>query len=220
MTIPSYDQRLGAEDLQWAVYKLLFNNLNAAIDAEAVRGQAIDAAYNTLTGRHLALVKLDRIPSLHFHMGHRPSLIESPPSEWPALTVMTYGANASPSGVGMDDADVTRLNISIECIVHSGPYDVDHNGMTLHDRDNDPEDVVERRIKRTAEAIHATIIAGRDLDGTPFFPGDNPPTTTWGEVFIRDGDAAGTDRKGRYYWQGVRFQYNYDKTSFYDVDQA
>jgi hypothetical protein len=211
------DLRIGAEDLQWGLFEALFNNLNAKLAEEEARGQQLDSAFNILTERGLVPVTLDRFDPAHFHTGHRPSLIESSPEEWPALAVMTFAAGPSPLQTA-DQMTATRLTASIECITHAGPYDIDAQGKI----DEDGEVIVDRKIKRTAEAIHAVVAEHRYLDGY-VFPDEETPTITWGEVFIRDG-AGGIDADGRYFWQGVRLQYNYNKNSSipfgFDVDQS
>lgn len=213
----STDLRIGAEDLQWGLFQALYKNLNTKLGVEEARGQQLDSAFNTLTSRRLVIVSLDRFDPDHFHMGHRPSLIESSPDEWPALAVMTFAAGPS-SLQTADQMTATRLTASIECITHAGPFTVNAQGKI----DEDGEEIVDRKIKRTAEAIHAVIAEHRYLDGY-VFPDEETPTVTWGEVFVRDG-RSGTDAEGRYLWQGVRLQYNYNKNSSipfgFDLDQV
>lgn len=212
------DSRLGVDDLQWLVFRALFTDLNAAIQDEETRGHVIDDAFNQLTGRRLVAIELDRIRDDNFHMGHRPSLIIAPVSEWPAVAVKTDGVSGSPINANLDQASSSRLVVSIECIVHAGPYKVGGDGQVIGRDKDDGEERVDRRIRRTAEAIHKVMLANRELGGY-FSPADQQPTVTFGEVFIRDGSVDGSDRDGRYFWQGVRFQYNYDKTIFF-TDQS
>lgn len=220
--------RLGVENLQWQVFQLIFNRLNAALAEEQDRGFLIDDAFNELTGRGLVHTRLDPIAKGNFHMGHRPSLIEAPVSEWPAVAVMAYSSVPSPVNGALDQSDSNRITLSIECIVHAGPYTVGGDGRlatsggagkgTASFTRHDGEEAVDRKIKRTAEAIHVVMVEGR-FTPSPFFPSETPPTITFGEVFIRDGATDGTDQLGRYFWQGVRFQYTYDKTTGFSVDQ-
>lgn len=206
--------RIGAEDLQWLVFKTLFRDLNAAIEEEETRGHTIDDYFNQLTGRTYKRVKLDRIRPENFHSGHRPSLIEAPPSEWPAIAVMAF--NSIGGGfAGTDRSDENIITLSVECIAHAGPFDVNSNGIVVTSDDKDPEEEVDRKIKRTTEAIHTVIARNRDLDGN-FAPTDSPPNIVWGDVFIRDAEV-GNGEFGRYYWQGVRLQYTYHSSSFFDI---
>ena len=89
----------------------------------------------------------------------------------------------------------------------SDPFKIGADGLVLANGD-DPEEQVDRRIKRTAEAIHKTMARHRDMNGE-VVPTDRPPSVTWGDVFIRDAQVGKDSEIGRYFWQGVRFQYTY-----------
>lgn len=208
------DNRIGAEDLQWQVFQVIYSKLNAAIAAEGVRGDDIDTAFNALTGRQLDGVTVDQIDPDNFHMGHRPSLIESPVSNWPAIAVMAYSSVQSPIDFDLDQAMTSRVSVSIEFITAAGPYKVGADGQIVVSPRDDAEETVDRKLKRAAEAIQVVMLANRELGGY-HRPSDQAPTITFGEVFIRDGAGDGTDREGRYFWQGVRFQYTYDKTTWF-----
>ena len=209
-----YQIRVGAEDLQWLIFQSLFNELNAAIDEEETRGYTLDDAFNTLTGRTLRRVKLDRIRPENFHLGHRPSLIEAPPSEWPAVTVMAF--NSTGAGFpGTDRSDENVITVSIKCIAHAGPFEITGSGIVALSDDKDPEEEVDRKIKRPSEALHKAVARHRDLDGN-FTPTENPPSIIWGDVFIKDVEI-GQGVAGRYYWQGVRMQYTFLSSSFHDI---
>jgi hypothetical protein len=225
--------RLGAEDLQWQVFRWMFDDLNDKIVEEAARQRQLDADFNALTGRRLVVVTVEQIDRANFHLGHRPSLIESPISDWPALAVMTYSSVPSPVNSNLDRADSNRIAVSIECIVNGSVHRVAPDGKismqggagrgtaAIPDptASFDAEEEVDRRLKRTAEAIHAVMTAHHD-DGSQFVFSETPPTITFGEVFVRDATIDRDDTSGRVLWQGVRFQYMFDKTTWFDTDQS
>ena len=105
-----YQIRLGAEDLQYLVFRSLFQNLNEYIDEEETRGQTLDDYFNQLTGRSLKKIKLERVHPNNFHLGHRPSLIEAPVDEWPAVAVMTF-SSAGDRYEGTDRADANVMTL-------------------------------------------------------------------------------------------------------------
>lgn len=209
-----YQIRIGAEDLQWLVFKSLFTGLNTAIDEEETRGHTLDDYFNLLTGRTLTHVKLDRIRPENFHTGHRPSLIDAPPREWPAVAVMAFTSTGA-GFAGTDRSDENVITVSIECIVHAGPFEVAADGSVALSDDKDPEEEVDRKVKRTSEAIHRVMARSRDLDGN-FTPTNTPPSIIWGDVFIKDAEI-GKGVAGRYYWQGVRMQYTFLSSSYFDI---
>lgn len=202
--------RLQAEDLELAIFRVLYEDLNAALTQESTRGTEIDNDFFLITGRGGVSASLEPFAPDNFHKGHRPSMILAPVSEYPSLAVMCYLANPAASQ-SHDQTDSLRLTCSIEAIVRSGPYPED-------DRAGTGEDIVNRRAKRTGEAIHRVISSRRALDGD-FMPAQEPPVVRWGEVFERDEMVEG--RGARWYWQGVRLQYVYDSVAEFapDVDQ-
>lgn len=214
MTVTQLDSRLGAEDVQFSVFSLLVENLNDAIDVENARQAArIDGPFETLTGRGLGTITAEHVDLANFHMGHRPSMIDAPSINYPSVTVMAYTTSPAPTNVGMDHQRDHSIVLAVECLVKSDP-------VPLDDDSSDGEEVVERRVKRTGEAIAYVVAMNRDLDGYVFAP-TQEPVVSWGEVFARDEVIDGTDE--RFFWQGVRLQYTYGKTSpifNLNIDQA
>lgn len=199
------DARIGSEDLHWGIFQVLAANVNTVIATEETRGYVIDDAFETMTGRGLGRVSLERVDvAKNIHMGHRPSLIDAPADEYPSIAVMTYLSNQSPRNLGLDHAREAALTVSIECLVKAGPYDDDDRGIS------DGEEIVNRRVQRTAEAIQQVMLAKRELSGYEL-PDSTEPIISWGEVFAKadlSDDSAGPRR---FYWQGVRLQYVYLK---------
>lgn len=209
-----HDARLGIEDLQLAVLTILVNQLNGVIDDENARGATTDAAYQSLTGWGLGTVVAEHVAIDNFHPGHRPSMIDAPIDQYPSVAVMAYTTQQSPTNIGMDHQRDVSILLSIECLVKSDPEELDDYNVS------DGEEIVERRIKRTAEAIHTVMAANRPLTGYVYDP-NLEPTVTFGEVFARNDRNDGANY--RFYWQGVRFQFTFIKTNkLYGVsiDQA
>lgn len=198
------DKSIGAEELQLAIYTELFQNINAYLATEQTTGQVRDGALASLNGRVLVPVTLELFDPANMHYGHRPSMIEAPVESYPSFAVACYSATAEGSSSQNDEVDIFNLRCAVECIVKSGPFGPD-------DAVGDGEDIVDRRIKRTAEAIHS-VIGDSESPGGKFLPADLPPTVNWGDIFARDGNS---DNE-RYYWQGVRMEYIFKKFAAFD----
>ncbi len=202
------DNRLGAESFQYRCFEALFRNINTEVAVEQAIGQALDAAYNTLTGRNITPEVIELFLDANIHYGHRPSMIEAPVSEYPSLCVFSY--RNSPSGQSSDITSKSNIQVAVECIVKS-------DGYNAEDRSGVAEEQVGRRIKRTAEAINNVMQkhAATQAYSVP------PPVVVWGEIFRRNEDSGSGLA---YYWQGVRLEYVFQKqnveTFAPDIDQA
>lgn len=202
------DNRIGVEDLQLSVFKTMQTYLNTYIAAEETRGLALDAEV-VVAGGNSVSVALEPFEGRYVHYGHRPSMIEAPVTEYPSMSIMTY--SAGPAGVNQaaDYGSSLILRCAVEFIVKSGPYDAD-------DREGVGEDIVGRRAKRTAEAIHRLMQDHAALDGK-FLPPEGPPLFTFGDIFEREEDGE-TVTGARWYWQGVRIEFTYLKQSVFGND--
>lgn len=205
------DNRIGAEDLQLAIYSQLFQRINDYVAAEETRGQTVvDAALTALNGRVQVPVTLELFDSGSIHFGHRPSMIEAPVERYPSMSVMTYNATPAASNATADYGHSLGLRTAIEAIVKSDGYGID-------DEAGIGEDIVNRRIKRTGEAIHK-LMQDYQAPGGLFFPPETPPTIIWGDIFARDSGEDENNQR-RYYWQGVRMEYIYLKQTVFGIDQ-
>jgi hypothetical protein len=200
------DNRVGAEDLQLGIFKMMHEHANTYLAEEEIRGNTLDAEVATASGLDVVTTTLELFDPRYIHYGHRPSMIEAPVIEYPSMSVMSFLATPSASNLNTDYGHSFGIKCAVEVIVKSGPYDED-------DRMGDGEDIVGRRIKRTAEAIHRLMQDNPALDGR-FMPPEVPPTVTWGDIFARveDGETATGDR---WYWQGVRMEYTYLKQTVF-----
>lgn len=199
-----FDSRLGLEDLQLSIFTTIKANLLSYMADERARGVTIDAAA-TAAGVEYVSAGLEDFAKLHY--GHRPSMIEAPIIEYPSMSIMTYSSSPAAPNQSADYGNSLTLRCAIEFIVKSGPYDQD-------DRSGVGEDIVGRRAKRTAEAIHRLMQDHAALDGK-FLPPEGPPTVTIGDIFEREEDGD-TVTGARWYWQGVRFDYTYLKQTVFE----
>lgn len=130
-------------------------------------------------------------------------MIEAPIENYPSISVMV--AHITPGTLNRVDygGELTH-RVVIETIVKAGPWRDDKA-----DVDMIGEDIVGRRVKRTAEALFA-LMKQYDAPGGLFLPPALPATVSWGDIFIRQEDgASGTGH--RWYWQGARLEWQYAK---------
>lgn len=208
------DGRVGMEDLQVQVYSIAQEQINAYVAAEETYGQALDTKLATYDDymREVGPVTVERFDPRNIHNGHRPSMIEAPIDEYPSMSVMTMITMPNPVNSNADYGHSLSIRMAIEAIVKSGPYREDRP-----DVDKIGEDIVGRRIKRTAEAIFKMMDENRAVGGL-FLPPDLPPTITIGDIFVRQEDGpSGTG--SRWYWQGVRIEWLFAKQTVANIDQ-
>lgn len=207
------DGRLGVENLQLAIYKNVVEHINEYIAAEETYAQTtIDTVLQSLDGdmRDVGTVTVERFETRNIHYGHRPSMIEAPIDDYPSAAVMVQ--NIVPGLSAMDYGHQLSHKVAIETIVKSGPYREDQR-----DSDMLGEDIVGRRIRRTAEAFFK-LMNDYNAPGGLFLPSDLPPSITFGDIFIRQEDgASGTGH--RWYWQGARLDWSYAKQTTFGIDQ-
>jgi hypothetical protein len=202
------DNRLGAEDLQLAVFKTMQSYLNTYVAEEEQRGLTLDAEIAAAGGNALN-ISIEQFDPRYIHYGHRPSMIEAPVTEYPSMSVMAYAASPASANSSADYGHSITLRCAVEFIVKSGPYDPE-------DRDGVGEDIVGRRAKRTAEAIHRLMQDHAALDGK-FMPPEAPPIVTIGDIFEREEDGE-TVTGARWYWQGVRIEFIYLKQTVFGTN--
>lgn len=215
MTGQLLDGRIGAEDLQLQIYKNVVSHINEYIAAEETYAQtAIDAVLQSLDGelRDVGTVTVERFETRNVHYGHRPSMIEAPIDEYPSAAVMVQNIVPGSTGNLMDYGQALTHKVAIEAIVKAGPYREDQR-----DADMIGEDIVGRRVRRTAEAFFK-LMNDYNAPGGLFLPPDLPPSIVFGDIFIRQEDgASGTGH--RWYWQGTRLEWSYAKQTTFGIDQ-
>lgn len=201
-----FDSRLGVEDFSRQAYLVIFEGVNAALDAEGARWAQSDMDFNALIQRPAINASLEHFTPRTMHPGHRPSMIEAPVDQYPSLAVMAY--RIAPLGDQNEAADNAQVSLSVETIVRSGPFRPD-------DKDGDGETALNRRLLRTVEALHKVLLDARDIVG--WVPPERSPTAIMGEIWARDAEVNEGDR---WYFQGARMEWTFSKQSFFNnIDQ-
>lgn len=199
------DDKLRHEDLQLGFYETIMANIDSALDAAESDGLDIDSRLAVARGADPAPVSLERFEARNIHYGHRPSMILAPVDRYPSMSINVFMGSPATENSGADYGHSNLLRCAIEVIVKSDPLPPDPVQV---DFDYDGQLLVGKRIKRTAEAIHAIQSANQGLGGY-FLQPSAAPSVTYGDIFARDDESTGE----RYFWQGVRIEYQYIKQS-------
>ena len=208
MTIDS-NALIGTEQIQRAIFFTLFENLNDSIALIESYMHTSDQEFADRTNRLVALTTIEPVDPEDFHEGHVPSLISAPIDNYPNVAVISVRSSPAAASDQLDQQDAYLDQIAVEVMVKS---------IT-------GESEVDRRLKRTAEAVHLTLKARQTLGGT--ISGlDSMPTVVWGDVFTRK---ESTSYGPHWFWQGARLEYAIRKNAVraeanaggvFDFDQA
>lgn len=188
MTISSLDTNtfLGPEFIQRAALFHLFDNLNDALAEIETTMQLYDTEFDTRLSRTTDITVVELIAEENFYEGHRPSLIKAPIDKYPNCAVMVARATPAPDNALFDQQDSFSEVLSVEIMVKS----------------QSSEDEVDRRCKRTVEAVHLTMKRDQTLGGA--ITGFDSPSVIFGDVFTRKERTAYGDE---WFWQGARLEY-------------
>jgi hypothetical protein len=200
--------RIGLEDFDRAVFVQVLENINDALAQEGARWAHEDMEFNALIQKPAINSSLEQFRPATIHIGHRPSMVEAPVENYPSMAIMSF--RSSPIADQNDQSETSSISLSIEAIVRSGPFDHE-------DKTGDGETAVNRRAKRTAEAINHVMLSSRNIVG--FTPPERAPVTIIGDVWTRDEQITNGNR---WYFQGIRLEYAFRKMSVYgnlDIDQ-
>lgn len=184
----------GLEELQFAAFEVLVNDLNAEIAVVEDLREALDQRQAELRGVGYQPVTVEEIETDHFYPGHTPSLIldSTPIDSYPCVTVMAYAMDPEAFDAQADQFMAQRDRIYIETLVKASP--------------NEGELVCDKRVKRTIDAIHRVLAANQTLNGAAF--GIGTPRVNISEVFTRPrSDDDDTD----WFWQAGRIEYGVTK---------
>jgi hypothetical protein len=187
----------GLEDLAFGAFGVLFQNLNDEIaEVESSRAER-DEAIAALRGLSYEPVELERVEDDHFYLGHVPSLIldETPLDNYPAVSVMSYRAQPEAFDSQLDQQMALRDLMYVEVLVKASPAE--------------GEEVCDRRIWRTCDAVNRTLMKNQTLNGAAFGLGQSP-TVIISEVFTRP--RSDTDDRD-WFWQAGRIEYGVTKFS-------
>jgi small nuclear ribonucleoprotein (snRNP)-like protein len=183
----SFDSSIGLEEVQRAALVRLFRHLNTAITERQTLKEAEDEAMADFLGREYVPVELETIEPENFYEGHRPSLIRAPITAYPNCAVWAVRATPHPESARSDHTDIYNVLLFVEVMCKS----------------IDSEDIVNKRIVRTAEAVGAVMSDDETLGGvvTGF---SNTVSPSLSDVFTRKEK---TTFGAVWFWQGARLEY-------------
>jgi hypothetical protein len=195
------DTQIGLERIQRECIIVLIDSLNDYIASEEAAWVQLDQDLAALREVSYEAVKLEKIDLRNFHTGHKPSLINAPIEQYPNVSALAAVSAPSTVDQDIDHTQASDLALAIEVMCKATEREA-----------KDPEEMVDRRAKRTAEAINKVILDNRNLNGLIPDIG-SPPSIRHTNVFIRKEDTS----TGRlWFWQGARLQYTIRKLSIYD----
>lgn len=186
MALAMTERGIGLEIIQREITLVLFDNLNDEISAQETLWELRDKTWNKATGQDIGGTSLEKVKSENFHSGHRPSLIEKLPKEnYPNISVMVY--TGRPTNMSIDQATNFQIRTDIEIMCKSVKS----------------ESEVDRRIHRTAEAVHQVLARNESLNKTSI-GWENDPTVQITDIFKRREEKGGGKD---WYWQAARISY-------------
>jgi len=195
--VKALNKGIGLEDVSFAAFEALYDGLNYQLGVVQTERVPRDQKMAAMRNQEYQLVELERVESQNFFLGHVPSLIldETPVENYPVVSVMAYRADPDPSDSSNDQMSVYVDRLYTETIVKSSP--------------KEGEEMCNRRIWRTCDAIHRVLSLNQDLNGSIFGLGTSP-TVIISEVFTRSySDTDDTD----WFWQAGRIEYGVSKFS-------
>lgn len=188
----------GFEAVTRAARLVLAGSLNDEIDGQQQRWLQADEDFEA-AGFDVGIREagVDHVQAPNIFGGPHKSLVASPLSYFPNVSVTTYAARPSALDPMSDRMRVVELTMLVETMVYAGPR-TDDNALFV-------ESLVHRRIERTSEAVIAAIEKSKNLYATV----DSIPQPRGGLVnasWTRTEDAEG-DAGAIYVLHGSRFQY-------------
>jgi hypothetical protein len=194
----------GLEEIGSQALASLFSDLNTELGVQEVAGQTRDATLGEERGLPYVPLTLERITETNFHLGHRPSLIEAPINEYPSVSVMAY--QSGPSKDQGDHVESWDVNLFVEIMVKSPGADK-RNRDELHQS----EEIVNKRIQRTTNAVVNVLQRDRTLAGT-VAEVKIPPSIVVTDAFLRSEEAGFGPV---WLWQGARLEFQVEKYADY-----
>lgn len=186
---------VGFEPVSRAARLVLFQDLNAEIDAQAERWDQADLALQTMgLDPGVGQVVVEHVQPGNIFEGSHKSLLMSPKERFPNVSVAAY--MVVPSAEQFDQLDQIDLTFFAESMVIAGPV-TDGQEVTF-------ETIVHRRAQRMTEAVAAVIRRSGNLLGA-VLPIQMPPRGGVGNAsWLRKESKGAGDR---YLIQGSRLQY-------------
>jgi hypothetical protein len=194
---------VGLEDIQRAAFYAFFENFNTVLAEVEASWIDKDQIFNQRTGRNIAPITLEQIPSDNFHEGHKPSLIQNGPDGYPNLAVFAMRADPSAETDSFDQIDSWSDSLLVEIMVKA-EADEENPGLG--------EEIVNRRIQRTTEAAMICLRHNPTLGGAVTGL-ENTPTVIVSDVFAMKATPSEGGYGKRYIWQGSAIQARIRKDS-------
>lgn len=199
---------IGLEVMQAQALLQIVQHLPAELDRQAQAWDPVDVAM----ARNLQVTYyrtiLERPPRSSYYSGARLGVLKMPVDSFPAVMVMADAGTPTPESARFDGSMAAySISLYIECVVRSDEF---------WDRPDNPEDiagrvfeegVVDRRAKRTLEALVQCIDLDRALGGV--CPGLSDPSVSQTDAFALPSMVAGSEQKSRIF-SLVRAEYAAD----------
>jgi hypothetical protein len=186
---------VGLEDFQRSAFYVFFEGMNNALSEIADYWLPRDQIFDQRTNSLFAPTILEPVPPENFHEGHKPSLINGSPENYPNLSVFATQANPSPQDQGLDLEDSWIETLIVEVMVKG-----------------DSEELTNRRIQRTTEAAVMCIRRNMGLGGaTDGYVA--APAVIISDLFAMRSTSQGGAYPGqaisgaRYLWQGSQITF-------------
>lgn len=185
----------GLEDIQRATFYMFFSKMNGMLQQISDYWTPRDLRFDEVTGRSTSPTVLESIPNANFHEGHKPSLINGAPENYPNLAVFAMRADPNEEDGPFDQIDSWSDQILVEIMVKG-----------------EDEDLVNRRIQRTTEAAVACLREYPTLGGAVLGP-ESSPVVTISDVFALKADPSNGGYGERLIWQGSAIEWIIQKKS-------
>lgn len=188
---------LGLELIARKIALLLISDINTELATVDAAWTTLDQELATAQGASYVACTSDTVAASNIHVGHRPSFIESPVTNYPNLSVMSYNMANSPYR-NIDHGEDISITTFVEGMVKDGPFasDIEFNHQA--------EMFVNKKVQRMVEAVHKVISSNPTLGG--LIDGfEGAPRIVVTECMRRQETTEGGDQD--YYWQMFRMEY-------------
>lgn len=199
---------IGLEMVQTEALVQIFENLAEQIMVQARAWDPIDRRLADKLKTPYEQTKIELPPQGSYYPGVRLGLLGMPWSSFPAVAVMADSSAPTPEGNRLDFGSHNSISLYIEALVKSDPFESGPGAPTpsqIADRVKQ-EGLVDRRAKRTMEALVQCIAIDRSLGG--LVPALADPTTSQTDPFTLDGVADPETQSTLRVFSMIRIQYN------------
>lgn len=188
----------GLEEIGREACLILIEEINDELEAQETSWHTKDKEFAAARGVAYEPIFLEKIQPSNIHHGHRPSLIEAPITEYPNLSIMAYTSDVSDDDMDQVAKHENIMFVELMCKATSQEH-------------TDPEELLNRRVDRTADAVVAVINRNKNLNGK-VDPFDDAPRVSISNIFSR---SEFTGSGPTFIWQGARLDYVFNKIAYY-----